>query len=44
MKKAQKTIAFILAASFIVLALSGCSSIRTENGVTIQKERSYKFW
>ncbi|MGJ8639582.1 MAG: hypothetical protein ACSHYA_09330 [Opitutaceae bacterium] len=44
MKKTHKAIAALLAAIVLATLMSGCSSTRTENGVTIDNGRSLKFW
>ncbi|MDP4611765.1 MAG: hypothetical protein NWT02_11295 [Opitutales bacterium] len=41
MKLLQKTSALFLASAMLLTALTGCGTTRSENGVIIEKNRSY---
>lgn len=44
MQKIKKTIALLFVGIVLASVFSGCSSSRTENGVSIESERNMKFW
>jgi len=44
MQKTKKTISLLMAGIILATILGGCSSTRTENGVSIEQGSSLKFW
>lgn len=44
MLKMKKSIALLLASVLLIAMFTGCTSTRSENGVSIEQKRSYKFW
>jgi len=44
MNKIKKALPILIATLLLATVFSGCSSTRTENGVTIDNGKSLKFW